>query len=567
MVASSGFPMSMPKRLLTTLTWLSASLAGLSGSGQQAGHEYAEAARKNTAEAVLKHFPPAARHEAHMLPMKDGTPLAVDVFTPPGPGPWPVILAKGYYGHFSTASYAAPCKQGDIAFVTVDARGRGKSGKGLANAQAPEFESGDCGELLDWISRQPWCNGRIGMQGGSGNGVAAYAAFLTKHPHLTTIAVANSSAFPFYYWGFHNGVKRASLYHWLEFTGLPVDEWPKPTLHPPDPAPWRALLASAGSSNSCVVVATAGWFDIVSEAALDLFAQCGSEAKVFVTIGPASHAGELPFTFPRCGGTRVATPSFEAILRGATALPTTSAVTYFVMGDRNTHSPTGAGNVFKTSPTWPPAGVRATDFFLGTDGSLSRSCPTATEARLSYVYDPADPAPTLGGNWMYSRTNMGPCDQRPLRQRKDVLRFVSPPLAVPVEIAGKVFAELFISTDAPDTEFVVKLVDVYPDGYEMLVRETAGMARYATGLHTPSPMERGATRALHLDLWSTAIAFNPGHRIGFYVTSSSKEAYEVHPNTWDPVGSITLARVATNSVHCSGTHPSRLILPLANPVP
>jgi putative CocE/NonD family hydrolase len=108
---------------------------------------------------------------------------------------------------------------------------------------------------------------------------------------------------------------------------------------------------------------------------------------------------------------------------------------------------------------------------------------------------------------------------------------------------------------------VVKVVDLYPDGTEFIVRESAGMARYHSGYASPSPIESGNTYELDLDLWSTAIVFNKGHRIAVIITSSSKDSYEVHPNSYEPVPNYTDAPVAQNTIHCSPEQSSVLFLP------
>src|SRR5205814_518683 len=95
-----------------------------------------------------------------------------------------------------------------------------------------------------------------------------------------------------------------------------------------------------------------------------------------------------------------------------------------------------------------------------------------------------------------------------------------------------------------------------------MVRESAGLARYHPGLDKPAAIEPGKTYSLKLNLWSTALVFNKGHRIGVYVTSSSKEAYEVHPNTFEPVKSMDQAKVARNTIHLSAEYASKVILPV-----
>jgi putative CocE/NonD family hydrolase len=195
------------------------------------------------------------------------------------------------------------------------------------------------------------------------------------------------------------------------------------------------------------------------------------------------------------------------------------------------------------------------------DGLLSLEKPARTGKSLSYRYDPTDPVPTIGGN-ILDLKNAGPLDQRPLADRKDVLRFVTEPLEEPLAITGKVLAELHISSDAPDTTFMVKLIDIYPSGYQALVRDSAVMARYHSSPTTPAPLEPGKTYKLEVDMWSTAIVFNKGHRIAVHVQSSNAPKYEVHPNAYEPVDTMDEARVATNTLHVSSAAASCLILPV-----
>ena len=153
------------------------------------------------------------------------------------------------------------------------------------------------------------------------------------------------------------------------------------------------------------------------------------------------------------------------------------------MGDVN--SPDGPGNKWCVTETWPPAADR-TPYYFQPAGELSLKAPPAHAAPATYTYDPLDPAPSIGGNITYDQ-DAGPSDQRPLAERADVLRFVTAPLDKPVAITGPVQARLNLSTDAPDTMFIVKLVDIYPDGYEAIIRESAALARFADGLDGNTP--------------------------------------------------------------------------------
>jgi len=174
------------------------------------------------------------------------------------------------------------------------------------------------------------------------------------------------------------------------------------------------------------------------------------------------------------------------------------------------------------------------------------------------VYDPKDPVPSVGGNNLMM--DRGPMDQRKVSTRADVLKFETEPLKQPIEIAGHVMAELAVSTDAEDTDFMVKLVDVYPNGYEALVLDEAFRLRYWKSLLTPMRVEKNKAYPITIDLWSTALVFNTGHKIAVHVSSSNSPRFEAHSNTWEPVKSYDQAVKATNTVFIDGR--SRLVLPV-----
>jgi hypothetical protein len=170
-----------------------------------------------------------------------------------------------------------------------------------------------------------------------------------------------------------------------------------------------------------------------------------------------------------------------------------------------------------------------------------------------------------GANLTFER---GPMDQRAIPARQDYLRFQTPVLDKDVTIAGPVKVELYGATDGLDTDFMAKLVDVYPDGYEALVLDAPVRARYRHGRMPDDVkmMTPGAPEELDIDLWSTAITFEKGHKIALHITSSSSPRFEVNSNTGEaPGGHSQAPRVATNSVYMDATHPSALVLPVVYP--
>jgi putative CocE/NonD family hydrolase len=156
-------------------------------------------------------------------------------------------------------------------------------------------------------------------------------------------------------------------------------------------------------------------------------------------------------------------------------------------------------------------------------------------------------------------------DQRAIGERGDYLRFESGPLAENLTLAGKLDVELWVASDAPDTDFMVKLVDVYPDGYEALLLDSPLRARYRKGRRPEDVkmMKPGKPELLHIDLWSTANVFERGHKVALHVTSSNAPRFEVNPNTGHAPGEeVAEPRVARNTIHHDAAHPSALRLPV-----
>ena len=153
-------------------------------------------------------------------------------------------------------------------------------------------------------------------------------------------------------------------------------------------------------------------------------------------------------------------------------------------------------------------------------------------------------------------------DQRPIGDRKDILKFVTPVLTSPVEVTGRVKVELWAESDAPDTDWMAKLVDIYPDGTERLVLDSAARARFREGPDHEVFMKKGEVYRFSIDLWYTSIIFNKGHRIAIHVTSSNDPRFDPNPNTGKPLRADDATRVAHNTIHHDRAHASRVLLPI-----
>ena len=233
-------------------------------------------------------------------------------------------------------------------------------------------------------------------------------------------------------------------------------------------------------------------------------------------------------------------------------------VRYYVLGDPNNPAPGSCQ--WREADSWPPPS-RSTSYFLNGDGRLTLETAKRGAPRTSYTFDPRRPVPTVGGANLILG-GKGPLDQRQIKARSDYLRFATPPLTEPLEITGRVYVDLFVSTDAPDTDFTAKLIDIYPDGYEALILDGVARTRYRHGLARPKLMQQGDIAAVRVDLWSTSIILQTGHRLGVHISSSNDPRYETNPNNGESLRSGGEVRAAQNTIHHNEAYPSRILLPI-----
>lgn len=232
-------------------------------------------------------------------------------------------------------------------------------------------------------------------------------------------------------------------------------------------------------------------------------------------------------------------------------------------------------NEWRTSNAWPIPGTQVRKLYLTSgggansrfgDGVLTFQQPAAA-ASDSFVYDPAAPVPTKGGPacCIGPSSPMGSFDQREVEARHDVLVYTTPPLEQGVEVTGALDVVLNVSSDARDTDFTVKLVDVYPDGRAFNVADGILRARYRNGQTRPAMMEAGKVYPLTIDMEATSNYFAPGHRIRLEVSSSNFPRFDRNLNTGGNNFDETEWKVARNSVHHGGVHASHILLPVVEP--
>ena len=365
---------------------------------------------------------------------------------------------------------------------------------------------------------------------------------------------------------------------------------------------WTQLGISTASFHErysgAACVHLSAWFDPYAMGAIGNFVGLRGRGKQRLILGPWTH-GERSRSFSGDVDFGAAAPIdswagdwrsyrlrfFDHAIRSTP--DDEPAVRVFVMGGgsgrRNEAGRLDHGGRWLAASDWPLPGTRFMPWYLHGDGLLDPAVPAAGAAPLAYDFDPARPVPTIGGNFssLEPIATAGSWDQvsdekffgcqapfLPLAARPDVLVFQTRPLAEPVQLVGPVELDLWVATDAPDTDFTAKLLDVhppspdYPRGYAMLLADAIVRLRYAEDPAAPRLREPGEIVRVRLSIFATANLFLPGHRIRLDISSSNFPKFDVNPNTGEPDGAARRRRVAVNTVFVDAGRSSRVILPI-----
>lgn len=518
----------------------------------------------------------AAGKQTFQVAMRDGTTLATDVYRPAGDGGFPTIMLRTPYNKDGGAAIGAEGAKRGYAVVIQDTRGRFASqGRAIPFDGDGWWEDRwDGFDTLEWIGKQPWSRGKVATMGGSALGITQLFAAGTGTDRLACQQVHVGA--PRYYGAmvYTGGVFRKSMIEdWLKATGHDPETLALWTSHPSNDAYWRERdLTRRWEKVNTPAIHVGGWYDIFAQATIDAFQGYQKEGgphargQQKLLMGPWTHgifqdqAGELSFRNGRRPTNNVGDPWrwFDHYLKEAdTGIEREAAVTYYVMGDA--FDAAAPGNTWRTAPTWPPPGMTPTPYYLHADRSLSPEKPGEAQP-LTYSYDPKDPCPTTGGPQLTLPS--GPRNQAAVEARPDVLVFTGAPLNAPLEVTGPVSFHCWAASDAPDTDFVARLCDVYPDGRSFNVCEGILRARYRDGFEREQLMEAGKVYEFKVDLWSTSLVFNKGHRLRLQVTSSCSPGWDPNPNTGDPFRANTRTRPARNTLYLDAQRPSHLLLPV-----
>ena len=548
--------------------------------------------------------------------MRDGITLYADVYRPTASGKYPVLVVRTPYGkqrdgiHENLIGYA----QRGYAVVAQDVRGRFESD---GKWDPFRHEAADGYDTIEWAAKQPWSNGKVGTFGGSYLGNVQWQAAAQTPPSLVAIFPVVASTSLYHNTWFHGGAFKLGLtYGWgvsrnprrvmypqawhsdpyapdqwryenvfwklplntldTETSGEKVGHFRDWLTHQSYDDYWKAISVEEKFSQVKVPAHVhGGWFDLLLGGTLNGYVgmrkaggtpQARKEVKM--TVGPWGHGPSQKFGDVDFGPT-ANRQLFERnlkwfdhyLLGHDNGIDREPPVEIFYMGI----------NRWVHHDDWPIPGTHFTPFYLASggrantsrgDGALTREEPKGAPSD-QFTYDPHQPVPTVGGNdCCGAPIPAGPIDQRPVETRADVLVYTSGILREPLAIAGPVKMKLHASTDGPDTDYFVKLVDVHPNGFAMNIAEGILRARYRNGLDRMELLKPNQAYEFEIDMRGTANVFLPGHRIRVDVTSSNFPQYDRNPNTGENLGTSDRLRVARQTIFHSPEHKSHILLPL-----
>ncbi len=541
------------------------------------------------------------------VPMRDGVNLSADLYLPDAQGPFPTVLIRTPYDNNTAPMIEKGRRLANQGYACViqDCRGRWDS-DGVYYAFQNEGRDGY--DTQEWIGGQAWCSGRIGTAGGSYVGTTQWTTAPHRSRFLTCMVprVTPSDYWesPNYTqgafqlgvlatWGLRtNGRTAQSIeyFNWAElFRTLPLVEldraagrdlafWKDWVGRPTYDDYWRAISnEDKWGEIAAPALNMGGWFDLYSKATfvnfngLRLGGRTPEARQSRLICGPWPHSlsastktGDVDFG----AGSMVDLEAlelrwFDYWLKGIdNGIVKEPPLRLFLMGI----------NEWRDEGEWPLARTQWQRWYLHSggranslvgDGALTTDTP-GDEPTDTFTYDPDFPVPTLGGNNCCSPhiVAWGPYDQRAVEMRGDVLCYTSAPLAEDLEVTGPVKLILYAATDAPDTDWTGKLVDVRPDGYAMSLCDGIVRARYREGRTAPKLPEAGRVYEYEIDLWVTGNVFRKGHRIRAEVSSSNFPRFDRNPNTGGGFGMDAETRTARQAVHHSRAYPSHLVLPV-----
>ena len=549
-------------------------------------------------------------HEIDVLiPMRDGIELSADVYLPEGEGPFPVLLNRTPYNKDRGVTRAKEFVDDGYAVVTVDSRGIHGSG-GVWSPYVTEAEDGY--DTQEWVGRQSWCDGNIGMYGSSYPGFTQLLPAPLRSRFVKAIVPVAAQSDNYGSIWYTNGLYHQALaLRWgagqaAYAAGIeqPEVNWMRLMMH----LPMKDTLAQVGLESPFVAATLehstydefwrqmsirhlyaemdvpafhiTGWYDDLVHETIKNFIGMRAKSRSKharrwqkLLIGPWGHGsprnsryGDVDFGEAMVVDRRALHRSwYDRHLKEAdNGLDDEAPIRIFVMGD----------NAWRDEWEWPLARTETTRLYLSSSGAANTrfgdgrlvEVPPLNERPDNFRYDPRNPLPTYGGNGCCGGglTPHGPLDQRVNQQRQDVLVYTTTNLEADLEVTGGIELVLFFSTDVPDTDFFATVSDVYPDGRAIVIAEGMFRARFRTSLEAAAWLTPEEVYEVTISFWETSNVFKQGHRLRLHVSSSNFPRFDRNLNIKKPVGQGRAVdiRVATQTVYHDRERQSHLLLPI-----
>lgn len=526
--------------------------------------------------------------QTFMVPMRDDIDLATDVYFAPGSfgAPRPVILVRTPYGKSGWAHelYAPIYLLQDYHLVVQDLRGTHDS-EGGNNFLLFVNSYNDGVDTIEWLMDQSWCNKKIASAGVSALCLNQYYYAGMGPEGLLAQQLWFGTPEMFDHAIFQGSYHKSSVETWIKSTSPSNWEYQIDTLFSKTIPKNEVLYNSTSlsipigphySNVSVYGIHVGGWYDHFLQGTLDGyvgyddFGAIRAQGHQKLVMGPWTHGsiyggqqGELLYPDNSNGFDLLLgweTEIFDEALLGIPADWTGARVAYYLMGDVESDSKNW--NYWRYAYDWPLDHIDDAWYFTD-DGGLSKTSAGLVNKNFSYLYDPRYLVPNLGGqNQPFDLA--GPMDQRSIESRSDVLLFETPLLNETVETVGRIWGNLFVTSNCTDTDFTIKLTDVYPDGRSMLVTDGSLTVRYRYN-YTSEVLMSGNQNDVYellIDCWSTAYSFAPGHKIRIAISSSNYPRFAANPNTGAPLArDYLISNIANNTLLVGPLYNSSIILP------
>ncbi len=510
------------------------------------------------------------------IPMRDSKNLAADVYVPTGCTSCPTILIQTPYNKNSFRN-GLPLDVGTnidaspYAFVVVDWRGF----YGSFSATIASPKRGEDGyDVIDWITAQSWSNDSVGTWGPSALGQIQYQTAKENHP--AHICAVPSVAYPqtSYESYFYGGVLEKARLEQLDALGYGLST--TVLANPYYNTYWQFAKALTWYPEDIHIptLQIGGWYDHTIDGMLEWYEGCRTNADVLVRdkqwllFGPWVHGGtgaavvgssiQGELSYPSAVGKNTSmTKDFFAhyLLRTNNGWENTPNITYYALG-KDTWNESSATSI---------ASATSSELYLNGNNQLSSVTGTSF---TSFVSDPNSPSPTIGGATLNVSLDQGPYDQSTLDSRSDVISFSTGILSSEISVSGTIKISLYTEADQPDADLAVRLVDVYPDGKNMLINDGIRRIRFRNGYTQAleSFMTPGQVYTVEIELPFVNYTWTTGHALKIYLSGNSATRWDVNLQNGGAMYTAGTANTATIKIHHTAAYPSKIILPGTSPV-